>query len=156
MSDNITKIKSSIQELKNLSKILIPYNYPIKNSEAYEEDLLIFKSRKYVVDGYSVVVHYQRCDYEHYYMDVLQLYGDYSTFLPISVNCKIAKLFLGNDELFLIETYKQQKKIYCWTVCLNKEERVIESPIRKDGDYTHRFYDGFKYFYIPPSKVFFI
>jgi len=156
MSDNITKIESSIRELKNLGKILIPYNYPHQNSEEIEEDLLIFKSRKFIIDGYSVIAHYQRCDYGDYYMDVIQLYGDYSTFLPISVNCKLAKLFLGDKELSLIETYKQQKKIYCWTVYLNKEEKVIESPIRKEGDFFHRFYDGFKYFYIPPSKVFFI
>ncbi len=156
MSDNIINIQSSIKELKNLGKILIPYNYPIKNSEQIEEDLLVLKTRRYIIDGYAVIAHYQRCDYSDYYLDVLQLYGDYTTFLPISVNCKLAKLFLGEHELSLIETYKQQKKIYCWTVYLNKKEKVIESAVKKDGDYTHRFYDGFKYFYISPSKVFFI
>lgn len=156
MSDNIAKIEGSIRELKALGKILVPYNYPHKDSEAADEDLLIFKSRKYVVDGYSIVAHYQRCDYVDYYLDVLQLYGDYSTFLPISVNCKLAKMFLGNNELSLIETYKDQKKIYCWTVYVDRNEKVIECPTRSRDEMSSRTYDGFKYFYLPPNKVFFI
>ena len=156
MSDNIAKIQRSIRELKALGKVLVPYNYPAKNSEECDEDLLIFKSRKYVVDGYSVVAHYQRCDYGDHYLDVLQLYGDYSTFLPIAVSCKLAKMFLGSSELSLIETYKDQKKIYCWTVYLGKDERVIDNPGKTGDDMASRTYDGFKYFYVPPNKVFFI
>ena len=156
MSDNIAKIERSIQELKALGKTLVPFNYPAKNSEDNDEDLLIFKSRKFVVDGYSLVAHYQRCDYGDYYLDVLQLYGDYSTFLPIAISCKMAKMFLGSRELSLIETYKDQKKIYCWTVYLRKDETVMECPSKTRDEMASRTYDGFKYFYVPPNKVFFI
>lgn len=156
MSDKMKKIEKSVLELKNLGKILIPYNYPISNSNLYEDDLVILKTRLFVIDGYSIVAHYQRCDYDDCYMDVLQIYGDYSNFLPISVSCKMAKLFLGESELFLIETYKESKKIYCWTVYLDKDGNVIKSPSEDEGDLPYRYYDDFKYFYVPPNKVFFI
>lgn len=156
MSNNFNKIMSSIGELKQLGKILIPHNYPKSLSDEKEEDLLVFKSRKFNIDGYAVIAHYQRCDYDTYFMDVLQLYGDYSTFLPISVNCKLAKMFLGDKELSLIETYKEMKKIYCWTVYLDMDEKVLPCPSRKKGEMTFRTHGGLKYSYIPPSNVYFI
>jgi len=156
MSNNFSKTMSSIGELKRLGKLLIPHNYPKSLSEEQEDDLLIFKSRKFLIDGYSVIAHYQRCDYDEYFMDVLQLYGDYSTFLPINVNCKLARMFLGDMELSLIETYKEMKKIYCWTVYLDKDEAVLPCPTRKKGEMTFRTHGGLKYSYIPPTNVYFI
>lgn len=156
MSNSFDKIMSSIGELKRLGKVLIPYNYPKNSSEDQDDDLLIFKSRKFLVDGYSVVGHYQRCNYDEYFMDVLQLYGDYSTFLPINVNCKLAKMFLGDKEISLIETYKEMKKIYCWAVYLDMEENVLPCPVRKKGEMTFRTHGGLRYSYIPPSSVYFI
>ena len=156
MSNNFSKTMSSIGELKRLGKLLIPHNYPKSLSEEQEDDLLIFKSRKFLIDGYSVIAHYQRCDYDEYFMDVLQLYGDYSTFLPINVNCKLARMFLGDMELSLIETYKEMKKIYCWTLYLDKEEVVLPCPTRKKGKMTFRTHGGLKYSYIPPTNVYFI
>jgi len=156
MLENKNRIVSSIKELKKLGKLLIPYNYPKTKSEEYEDDLLIFKSRKFIIDGYSVIAHYQRCDYEHCLLDVLQLYGDYSTFLPINVNCKLARMFLGDNELSLIETYKHMKRIYCWTVYMDRDESVILCPTENDGKQTIRSHNGFSYKYISSEMTFFI
>jgi len=156
MSDHSKNIDKSIKELKNLAKILVPYNYPICTLGLQNDDLLIFKTRIFIVDGYSLIAHYQRCDYDKYYLDLLQLYGDYSTYLPLPVICKFAKRFLGNKELSLVETYKENRKIYCWTVYLDKQEGVISNPYKDQGDWKYGFYDDMKYFYVPPNKVFFI
>lgn len=156
MSNYSKEIDQSVQELKNLGKILIPYNYPKTKLGNEEDDLLVFKTRLFVVDGYSLVAHYQRCEYDDYYLDILQIYGDYSTFLPLPVICKLAKKFLGNKELSLVEAYKDNRKIYCWTLYLNKKEEVIPSPHLKDEEWKHGSYDDMQYFYVPPNKVFFI
>ena len=44
MSDHSKNIDKSIKELKNLAKILVPYNYPIWTLSLQDDDLLIFKT----------------------------------------------------------------------------------------------------------------
>lgn len=156
MSDHNSNVEKSISELKNLGKVLIPYNFPITTKDLVEDDLLIFKTRFFVIDGYSLLAHYQRCDYKDYYLDIVQIYGDYSTFLPFSVVCKLAKKFLGNEELSLVEVYKDDRKIYCWTIYLDKNENVISCPHNDQKEWKKGIYDDMKYFYVPPNKVFFI
>lgn len=143
----------TVQNMKSLGMRLIKYNYPQDPLALFEEDLEIFKEREVVVDGYSVSLHYQVSDYEEYRLKTLQIFNKVGPFLPFNVVVKIAKKFLGTEQLSLVEVYKSNRKIYCWSLAADHDDQPIETPYISDS--TTCFFEGFKYLYIAPAEILF-
>lgn len=139
-----------IDDMKNLGKLLIPYNYP-KAPYSDENDISILKTREITVDGYEIVVHYSIADYDKYFQESIQIYGLNCPFLPFNVVCKIAKKFLGDKELALVEGFQNNRKIYCWNLFTNKEgEPINQLDIHK---IEYCLYEGFQYAYLDVNQV---
>lgn len=144
------KLNDIIRNVRALGEMLIPYNFP-KSLNKMEDDLAIFKEKEIIVDGYPIILHYQKADYEKYFLESLQIYGINSPFLPFNLVCKLGKRFLGSQYLSLVEIFKENRKIYIWSVCVNKIGKSIPSPEELVTEECE--FEGFNYLYMEPSQI---
>jgi len=136
--------------MRNVGEQLVPYNFP-QASPQLEDDLNEIKSRDVVVDGYNVILHFSKSNYDDHYLETLQVIGKNTSFLPFSLIAKVGRKFLGGHHLSLVEIYKDGRKIYCWSVTLNRRGCPIASSYEQDGERCT--YEGFEYSYMDPSQV---
>jgi hypothetical protein len=143
-------LKETVARMRGLGEVLSPFNCA-KN----EDDISVLKTREIVVDGYEVVVYYTK---SHGYpkgadhsTEVLQIYGSYSPFLPFNLICKLAKAFLGNEHLSLVELFKGNRKVYCWAVNQDSSGKVIPTPFEVEVEQCT--FEGLKYSYMQPNQV---
>lgn len=144
------KLKDIVADMREFGEKMIPYNVP-KGKKENEEDIGIFKSRNIVVDGYEIRAYYTISDFDSHRTEILQLWGVYAPFLPFTLICKLAKEFLGDSHLTLVEMFKDDRKIYCWTVNVDSDGKPIESPYEVDVEEC--MFEGLNYLYIDPSQV---
>src|SRR5690348_1768102 len=102
-----------VENIKKFGEFLIPYNFPIATTED-EDAINIIKTKEVVIDGYNLIIHYNKAKYKDHYLTTLQILGRWSPFLPFSLVCKIGKKFLGDQHLSLVEIFVENRKIYCW------------------------------------------
>lgn len=142
-----------VESMRNVGETLIPKNYPKSSPPppGQEDDLLLFKKKSVVVDGYSLDIHYQKSDYDDYLTETLQIYAQYCPFLPFNVVVKLAKKFLGGHDLSLVEIYREGRKIYIWTVYVDRTGRPIKFPF--DIQVENCDFEGIKYSYMLPTQV---
>lgn len=138
-----------VVEMKRLGDILIPYNYPVV-SIAEEDEINILKIREVVIDGYSAILHFNKSFYEDHHLSTLQIIGRNSHFLPFSLVCKIAKRFLGEDNLSLIESIQDNRKVYSWNLVIPIEGQEIKNPYKYE---EFKIYEGLKYRNMSPKNV---
>jgi hypothetical protein len=143
-------LNQTIEEMKRVADILVPYNYP-KHDPRLENDIAVLKTRVIDIDGYSVVLHFSRADYEDHFQETLQVFGEKAHFLPFCVVANLGKRFLGEHELYLVELLKDNRKIYCWTIALDKSGKPIPPIVELPSEDC--VYDGFNYHYMYPSQV---
>lgn len=143
-------LEQQVEELKNLADHLVPYTWPL-SPKSLEDDIFVLRMKSIQIDGYHVLVNFTRADYGDYYLETVQIEGDRTYFLPFHLVAKVAIAFLGNHELSLIEVFKERKKVYCWTIYLDKRGRPksVEQP-KKSEKLT---YEGLEYTYIDPSEI---
>lgn len=142
----ITKLKQHIEEMKNLAEILIPYTPP---KYPKDDDISWFKSRDIIVDGIPIIAHYSIIDYGDLKPIVLTIGAKNSPFLPFGLVCKIARMFLGNENLSLFEYTKEGSKIYSWMVLFQEGIAVKNSQIENA---EHENYNGFDYFRVDTNN----
>jgi hypothetical protein len=145
------KLDEVIDSMRTLGDMLIPHNFPKAPPTTMEDDLSIFKEREAIIDGYPMILHYQKADYESHYMETLQIYNKNSPFLPFSLICKLGQRFLGSHYLSLVELFKDNRKIYCWSVFVDRTGRPIPSPYEVETEQCQ--FEGFKYLYMQPNQV---
>jgi len=138
----------TIEELRALGEHLISYNFP-KASATEEQDVEALKSIETTVDGYNICIRYSKAEYEKYMLETFQVYGLNQPFLPFHFLVKLARKALGGHELSLIEVFKEGRKIYIWTICLDKAGKP--RPHNIPGERCN--HEGFRYTYISPDKV---
>lgn len=150
-------MEKDILEMRALSKRLIRYSFPLVSPQD-EEIISCLKQREISIDGYELIIYLNRCKYNNFELETLQIYGKYFSFLPFSIVCKVAYRFLGNKELSFVEVmhYRQQgiideksRKIYVFTVNYNEQGEPIPNPLAKDVCY----YDGLVYNKIDPKQI---
>lgn len=147
-----SKLEDIIDNMRALGDMLIPHNFPkAPLLMTTEDDLSIFKQREAIIDGYPVLLHYQKSDYDAYLMETLQIYGKNSPFLPFSLICKLGKRFLGSHHLSLVEIFRDNRKIYIWSVCVDRRGRPI--PVPWEPDTEECVFEGFNYLYMQPNQV---
>lgn len=137
-----------IEILRNFSEHLVPYNFPLSPMD-FEYDIACLKKNEAEVDGYTIIMHFNKAFYGKYYLETFQIYNKNSPFLPFCLVAKLAKKALGSYHLSLVEFYQHDHKIYCWTVCVDERGRPIPSPIKSK---TKNF-EGFEYSYVKPEQL---
>jgi len=150
MHNYIENFDKVVSEIKNFGNFLIPYNFP-KTSSSAEEDLNCLKLRDVHVDGYHVILHYNKAEHEDHYVETLQVLSKYSPFLPFSVVCKIGKKFFGDECLSLVEFYKDNRKIFCWTFVTDHDNKPVAGPYHIEDAYFT--YEGLRYRWVDPKQV---
>lgn len=145
------KLDEIASNMRSLGKMLIPYTYPRNFASLFDNDLDIFREREIYVDGYSLIIYYQNSDYGDYLLETVQVYNKVGPFLPFCIVAKVAVSFLGPIGLSLVELFKSDRKIYCWSIATNYEGAPIELPYEADGE--NCTFEGLNYFYINPSYV---
>lgn len=138
-----------IEEVKNTADFLQPFNQPFNNQDT-ENSLSLFKSRFFLLDGYDIGIYFNRVNYGSYYLETLQVFGNTCAFLPFNLLIKVATKFLGKHELCLIEYIRNNRKIYCWSIALDKEGKPVQqnTPLKSESC----VFENFQYQYLYPSK----
>lgn len=140
-----------VAEMRTVGEQLIPYNYPNseRGLEAYMNGV---KVKEFMVDGYSLILHYSKADYKDHYTEIVQMYGKNIPFLPFNMVIKIGIKFLGSHNLLLTEQINDGQKIYCWTVVLDKKGKPIAHN-RYSAQAEALEYEGFKYGLLNANQV---
>jgi hypothetical protein len=143
-------IDEIVEQMKALAEHLIPYNFPCVAPEE-EDEIHFLKFCDVLVDGYDVVLHLNKHDYEDHYLETFQVLSKTTPFLPFALVCKLAIKFLGSENLSLLEILKDGRKIYCWTIIRDKSGNIVENPYKEKAE--NCFYEDFEYSYVTPDKV---
>lgn len=109
------------------------------------------KEKEVIIDGYNLFVYYQKTDHAKHSVETLQIFGRNSPFLPFNVVCNLAKRILGKEELSLVEVYKNDRKVYIWSVCTDRKGNPMPSPYEAETEECE--YDGWTYLYMQPNQV---
>ncbi len=147
---NYSKFDEKIEIIRNMSRGLVPYNFPLGPIEL-EYYLSPLKKGEAVVDGYTIVFHFNRAKYRDHYLETFQMHNKYAPFLPFSLVVKLGIKVLGGHNLSFVDFYQDENKIYCWSVCLDERGRPISSPV-KESSITKNF-EGFEYQHISPEQL---
>jgi hypothetical protein len=145
-----TTLDEHVRNMRRVGELLVPHNFPKVPAEQ-EEAIAVLKNRDATVDGYEVVLHYSKADYGTHFLESFQVVGKYVPFLPFGLVCKLGKRFLGPDNLSLVELFKDNRKIYCWTVAVTKEGTAVKTPVKEEGEDC--VFEGFRYTYMDPKTV---
>ena len=145
------RIDEHIEEMRAIGEILMPHNFP-KVSHQEEETVNVFKDRDVTVDGYEVTICYNKSDCDNHYVEHCQVFSRSAPFLPFHLVCKLAQKFLGDRHLSLVEVFRDNRKIYCWTVAIDKNGEAIEQPY-KETLMEECTFEGFRYTYMNPKTV---
>jgi hypothetical protein len=144
-------LEEIIERMRGMGDILVPLNYPNTFSFELEDDLSIFKEREAIIDGIPLLLNYQKSDYKKYLIETVQIFGKTTPFLPFNLICKIGKRFLGGHHLSLVEIFKDNRKIYIWSVCVDKRGRPIPAPYKLKTEQCE--FEGFNYSYLQPNQI---
>ena len=148
--------------MKALAHHLTKYSFPLVSQED-EEAISCLKQREITLDGYELILYFNRCKYADVYLETLQIFGKYFSFLPFSLICKVATKFLGDNDLSLVEVihnkgnakeaYVDQysRKIYVWTIYYDQDNNPIENPFASRLQAS--FYEGLRYFHLDRNQV---
>jgi hypothetical protein len=146
----MSNFDSRLDNLRNLARGLVPYNFPLGPVEL-EYYLSPLKKSEAEVDGYSLVFHFNRASYNDHFLESFQVYNKHAPFLPFCLVTKLARIALGSHHLALVEFYQDDRKVYCWSVCLDDRGRPIDSPMKERTD--QRVFEGFRYSYMRPEQL---
>jgi len=141
---NLEKI---VDEMSAMAKQLIPYTFPQVEFKE-EQEVLVLKQRQITVDGYDTTVCFSEADYNDYILLSLQVQSVQAPFLPFTLVCKMGQAFLGFHHLSYIEFFRNNKKVYCWTI--KKKNGNLMRPGKKTKAAS---YEGFDFRILHPGSV---
>ena len=131
-----------MEHLRGMSNNLISLTYPQAGVEL-EDEIGVFKKMDIEVDGYHLTLLFNKADYGEYYLETFQILGKHFTFLPFHLVVKMACHMLGGHNLSFVEFYQDNRKIYCWSVCVDRTGKPIPSPIESETKSCE--FEGFAY-----------
>lgn len=140
-------LDEEIDEMKVLARTLIPYTFP-KVDFKYEQDIILLKQRTVTVDGFDILVCYSKSDYDDHFLESVQIQSAFAPFLPFTIVCKLGRAFLGVNKLSYIEFFRNNKKVYCWTL-KSRDDR----PLPPDKKNTPGRFEGYDYTILQPGSV---
>lgn len=136
-----------VEEMRSLANMLVPHTFPLVDFK-HEQDILMLKQRNLLIDGYDILVCYSKADYGTYFLESIQLQSAFAPFLPFNIVCKLGRIFLGSKNLSYIEFFKNNKKVYCWTIKSREGRSLQPDKKTKPGSY-----EGFEYTILHPGSV---
>lgn len=142
------KLDELVTEMRTMGEQMIPYTYPMTD-RALENYVASVRIKEAIVDGYHIMIHYNKSDYKTHFLETVQVYGKFIPFLPFNLAIKIAKKFLGRHNLFLVEQLRSGSKIYCWSVFLDREGK--SKPPADDSQVLK--YEDFNYAYLNSAQA---
>jgi hypothetical protein len=128
-----------------MSKMLSRYSYPVRDLKD-DIDIYPLKTRTLTVDGYEIIVHLNITEYGRFNIEILQLESVRSIYLPMHLLVKLGRMFLGSKEICYIDFYRNNRKVYCWTV-----RRKGDTPLPPLGEVLPREFDGFSFYVAKPE-----
>jgi hypothetical protein len=140
------KLQEEVASMRRMSEMLSCFSYPVKELQD-EIDIYPLKTRTLIVDGYEVIAHLNIAEYGRFKIEILQLESARSIYLPMHLLVKIGKMFLGSEEVCYIEFYRNNRKVYCWTV-----RRKGDTCLPPLGETLHREFDGFSFYVAKPES----
>lgn len=143
-------IQETIDRMKRLGEMMASKTFPNCNL-GEDEDLILLKSTEILVDGYTIILFYSVSDYSDNKIKTLQVYSKNYNFLPFNIVCKMAKKFLGDKYISLLEIFTNNRKIYCWTMVCDKQDNPIMNHY--DGNYIQKEFGDFNYYLMEPDKI---
>lgn len=146
----MSKFDEKLEVMRKAAEVLVPYNFPLGPVDL-EYYIAPLKKCEVEVDGYTIVFHVNKAMYNDHYLETFQVHNKHAPFLPFHLVVKLARRVLGGHHLSLVEFYQGERKIYCWSVCLDDRGRPIISPIKEK--FTTKSYEGFQYMYITPEQL---
>lgn len=138
-------LDNKIEQSKILAGVLKKYT-SLNNPDSFENEILLLKKNQINIDGYEIIFHYTVSTYSQYKLENLQMYSVDFPVLPFSVIVKFAKIFYRDMETSFLETEKESKKVYCWIVLENEENKEAMHPVTQYSEKME--YDGYKFNYI--------
>jgi broad specificity polyphosphatase/5'/3'-nucleotidase SurE len=138
-------LDNKIEQSKILAGVLKKYT-SLNNPDSFENEILLLKKNQINIDGYEIIFHYTVSTYSQYKLENLQMYSVDFPVLPFSVIVKFAKIFYRDMETSFLETEKESKKVYCWIVLENEENKETMHPVTQYSEKME--YDGYKFNYI--------
>lgn len=139
-----------VDRLKKLGDRLVRFNFPMASQEL-EKDISVLKKAEVDVDGYGLIIHYNKAHYDDYYLESFQIMGKYFPFLPFHLVVKLACKALGEDRLSLVEFIQDERKVYCWSVCKDLDGQVTDKPFLGKAEPCE--FEGFAYHYLNPDYL---
>jgi len=146
-----SSLSKCVKQMRSLGEILIPYNFPMSSPKT-EDIITPLKQRLAFVDGYEIVLHYSKADYNDHYLETFQTLGHNFPHLPFSLVCKCAVIFLGSKELSLTELWQEERNIYIWTLTVDKGGHPLPTQYEDDAKQLHS-YNGLEFSYVDPKYV---
>lgn len=143
----MNKLSETIKEMRAMATLLIPYTFP-QAEFADEQRILCLKQRTITIDGYEVILFYSDAEYKEHLLSSLQVRPVQGPFLPFTVVCKIGRNFFGSRNLSYIEFFRNNKKIYCWTIKSREGKKLFPGKKTKPGSY-----EGFDFRILHPGSV---
>ena len=144
------KLDSTIEQMKSLGEQLVEFTHP-KADTSMEDDITVLRGRDVVVDGYHVTVFYSKADYGEYKLETFQVLGKWMPFVPFTAVCKLARKFLGDKHLSLVEIYLDQRKTYVWTLTTGPDGEA-KPPVQSVVSEVE--FEGLHYYYyMDPTEV---
>jgi hypothetical protein len=135
-----------VQEMKSFGQFLSPYTWPYTWPKVDDdEDINFLKTREETIDGYNVVIYYSKFEHPEWNTELVQITGRYIPFLPFYLVCKIGKKFLGEKHLSYIDFFKDERKVYCWTIYTDKNKNVLPASTKESSE---RVYEGLEYTFV--------
>lgn len=146
------KFEKVVAEMRAVGEVLVKHSFPLMPGDA-EEDISILKTREMLIDGYEVTIYYSKSEYPSHILETFQIFGQRVPFLPFHMVTKIARKFLGESHLSLVEVYVNNKKLYIWTKTSNKEG--TSKPTLEEAAIPAE-HEGFKFHRLNPRQVNFL
>lgn len=141
------ELKKQIASMRWMAEYLMPY---CRN--AYDKaDVAVLATREICVHGYDISFYFSKELHPDFYLWSLQMYSKHQGFLPFSLVCECATMFLGNDNLGLCEFIVLGRKLYTWSLAVNEDGTPI--PIPSCPQVELREYQGLKFSASKPAKI---
>lgn len=144
------KLNKHVEEMRAIAKQMVPWTFPKVNFRD-EQQILFLKQRTIELDGYSINILYSEADYtDHggYESWSVQIQSPTSPFLPFNMVCKVGRAFLGTKNISYIEFYRNNRKVYCWTV------KVVNGDFIHPGKQSSQgSFEGFDFLILHPGSV---
>ena len=145
----MSNLDVTIKRMKKLAKSFVNLTFP--HSKGDDQDLVLLKSSDVLIDGDTVIIFFSTSDYTDHLVKTFQIYPKNHSFLPFHLVCKMAKKFLGEQHVSLLEVFSNNKKLYCWSVVTNLDEEPIENPNNSNGE--KREFEKFNFQVMYPEEV---